>query len=181
MKQLVPMILSVLFVSSTLFSQQTAWQWVNPLPQGNIVNGLWAVNQDTVISVAAYGTVVRTTNGGTTWQVEQTVAGVTDQLFATQFFTGSTGWAVGEAGLALKTIDAGASWFSINIPTVRDLYCLSFISSTTGWVAGGNGVIFKTTDGGGTWSAESSGTNKALYAMNFNTSTTGWVAGTERG
>ncbi len=177
MKHISTCILLLVLFSLPARSQQTAWQWVNPLPQGNLLNGLWAVSQDTVLGVGTFGTVIRTTNGGTTWQVEQAVAGIIDQLFAVQFKTSTLGWAVGEAGRVLKSTDAGASWATLNISTLRDLYAVNFVSSTTGWVAGAFGVIFKTTDGGTTWSAESSGTSNTLYSVNFFNSSTGWAVG----
>jgi len=88
-----------IFVSITVsFSQQTPWQWVNPLPQGNLINGMWAVNQDTAFAVAEFGTILRTTNAGKTWQVLPSAAGYTEQLFATQFVSSTTGWVIGETG-----------------------------------------------------------------------------------
>lgn len=177
MKPIRTCILLVMLLSSGAVSQQTSWQWVNPLPQGNLLNGLSPIGQDTVIGIGASGTVLRTTNGGTTWQVQQTVAGIIDQLFAVQCKSPGTSWAVGEVGWAIKSTDAGASWSILTIPTLRDLYALSFISTTTGWVVGAYGVIFKTTDGGTTWTEQISGTGATLYSVNFINSTTGWAVG----
>src|SRR5437879_5938564 len=91
------------FVSLSATAQQTPWQWVNPTPQGNVLNGIWAVSKDTAIAVGASGTVLRTKNGGRTWQVQPETGGITDQFLATQFVNGTTGWAVGEFGLVMKT------------------------------------------------------------------------------
>src|SRR5262245_13085880 len=97
-------------------AQQTPWQWVNPLPQGNLINGMWAYNQDTVIAVAELGSIIRTTNGGTTWQVQQTAGGTSDQLFAVQYVSSSEVYAIGESGRALKSTDAGSTWYALSVP-----------------------------------------------------------------
>jgi len=176
MRFLIPLLLSPLFLAS---AQQTSWQWINPLPQGNVLNSIWAVNKDTAVAVAEDGTVIRTGNGGTTWQVEPNIAGVTDQLFANQFVSGTTGWAVGETGRILKTTDGGASWIHQDISTLKDLFGICFISPTTGWVIGSQGAIFKTTDGGNSWAAESCQTEATLYGINFQNASTGWIVGTD--
>ncbi|MBI1806427.1 MAG: T9SS type A sorting domain-containing protein [Ignavibacteria bacterium] len=172
------LVVLVLIATSFAYSQQTSWQWVNPLPQGNILNAVWAVNQDTVVAVAEVGTVIRTSNGGKTWQVETNAGGVTDQLFATQFISGSVGWAVGEGGRVMKTTDAAASWFSQDAQSVKDLFAVNFVSSTTGWIGGIDGAIYKTTDGGTTWASESTGTASTIYGFYFLNATTGWAVGT---
>ncbi len=160
-------------------AQQGLWQWLSPLPQGNPLNGVWAFNPTTALAVGANGTVIKTTNGGLSWQVEANVAGVTGQLLATQFVSGSTGWAVGEQGTVLQTSDAGETWLLQEISTGNDLYAVHFVSPDTGWVAGLNGVIFGTTDGGSDWIPETTGTNANLYSFEFANSRVGWVAGSD--
>ncbi len=175
--------ITILFICSVvnliwIYAEQTPWQWVNPLPQGNLINAMSALNQDTVLAVAEFGSIIRTTNGGTTWQVIPTAAGTNEQLFAVQYTSSTIAYAVGESGRALKSTDGGATWFTQLIPTVKDLYGISFVSATTGWVAGASGTIFGTTNGGMTWIAETSGTIVTLYAIHFESPTIGWAVGT---
>jgi len=66
------------FLLHAALTGQTSWQWVNPLPQGNLLNGVTSVNQDTVFAVGDYGTIIKTTNGGTTWLVTPTAGGMTE-------------------------------------------------------------------------------------------------------
>jgi photosystem II stability/assembly factor-like uncharacterized protein len=173
-------LLSALFfvIVSLAPAEQTPWQWVNPLPQGNLLNNVWAVNQDTVVSVGENGTILRSTNGGQTWDVRHNVAGISEQLFAVQFVSDSTGWAVGEYGRILKTTNGGDSWFIQNIASTLDIYGVYFASPLIGWVVGSEGSIFKTTDAGFTWFAESSHTTATLFAIYFRTATLGWAVGT---
>ena len=172
------LLLIILVSAPGIFAQQTSWQWVNPLPQGNILNGVWNISADTVIAVGDFGTVLKSTNGGRTWQVTPNAAGAIEVLYAVQFISSSTGWSVGETGRILKTTDAGATWFQQNSGTYRDLYSVSFVSPMVGWAAGSLGAILSTTDGGITWISQTSGTSSSFYAAYFQNSTTGFVGGT---
>lgn len=163
---------------SLSFAQQSAWQWVNPTPQGNPLNGVWTINSDTVVSVGASGTILRTYNAGTTWQVQNSVDGIVDQLYAIQFLNATTGWIVGEFGDMLKTTDGGESWDLLTGPTEQDLFAVNFVSATTGWAVGLGGTIIKTTDGGSSWVLQSSPTTETLYGCAFTSATSGIVVGT---
>jgi len=168
----------VVSCTSLLPAQQSAWQWVNPTPQGNPLNGVWTVNSDTVISVGANGTILRTFNGGTTWQVQNSIDGIVDQLYAVKFLNPTTGWVVGEFGDMVKTTDGGESWDILNGPTEQDLFAVDFASTTTGWAVGLGGTIIKTTDGGSSWVPESSTTTETLYGCAFTSATNGFAVGT---
>ena len=178
MKSFFQIILLIGISFASLPAQQTSWQWVSPLPQGNILNGIWTIDQDTIYAVGDYGTILKSTNKGLTWQVTPNATGIVEPLFAVQFISGSTGWIVGEYGRILKTIDGGATWFLQEASIPGDLYALYFISSTTGWVVGSQGKAYKTTNGGTTWTPLTTGTTAALYSIQFLSSTTGWIAGT---
>ena len=43
------------------------WRWQNPLPEGNNLRDATLVNANTGTLVGDYGTIVRTTDGGQTW------------------------------------------------------------------------------------------------------------------
>lgn len=58
--------------------------------------------------------------------------------------------AVGDAGLILKTTDAGATW-RFDAPTTIALKALAFGDSGHGVAAGNGGVILHTLDGGSSW------------------------------
>lgn len=67
------------------------------------------------IAVGDMGTVIRTTNGGISWN---TISSGTSNNLTSVFFTNAdTGFIVGDAGIILKTTDAGISWDSITSGT----------------------------------------------------------------
>jgi photosystem II stability/assembly factor-like uncharacterized protein len=177
MNRLVPLFAALMLLSGEASSQATPWQWINPLPQGNLLNGVFTVNPETTLAVGDLGTIIRTTNGGTTWAVSFNAAGIEEQLFAIQMVSGSVGWAVGESGRILNTTDGGISWGIQQTPLPYDLYAMHFVSSTTGWACGYQGTMLKTTDAGATWTTEISSTTSTLYSINFITANTGWAVG----
>lgn len=164
--------------ASTLFGGQSSWQWVNPLPQGNILNSTWAVSPDTIFSVGDYSTILKSTNGGATWQVTPNAGGFVEPLYAVQFITGNIGYAAGESGRIMKTTDAGATWFPQTTPVFKDIYALSFSSNEFGWAVGTQGLILRTTNGGNNWIQQVSGVTTTLYSVYASGQMIGYAAGT---
>ena len=56
----------------------SGWFWQNPWPQGNPLYRVFVLNADTVVAVGALGTVIKTTDAGTTWAVQHTISGIRD-------------------------------------------------------------------------------------------------------
>src|SRR2546426_132723 len=81
-----------------------------------------------------------TANGGQTWTRVSTV-GVSDALFDVWFAARDTGWAVGAAGLVVRTFDRGATWQSFRLPTAFALRGVAFDGTRDGWAVGTGGVI----------------------------------------
>lgn len=103
--------------------------------------------------VGSYGRILKTKNGGETWQSQFT--GVQNQISSVHFINSKRGWAVGKDGIILFTKDGGEHWTLQKNPTTAELVSIYFIDSLTGWVAGyifdQKNVILKTTDGGINW------------------------------
>ena len=138
------------------------------------------VNTATV--VGWNGTILRTTNGGTTWTSQS--SGTTNFLYSVSFIDANTGVAVGHDGTILRTTDGGANWLSQTSGTTISLVDVSFIDVNTGTVVGGGwdypnqyNVILRTTNGGTTWTSQSSGTTKILYGVSFTDANTGAAVG----
>jgi photosystem II stability/assembly factor-like uncharacterized protein len=96
--------------------------------------------------------LMRTTNGGASWQkVNVTERGVNARLVRALFTKDGHGWTFGEAGMLYTTRDGGLSWERQPVPTRHLLLGGSFISSVQGWVVGAGATILQTFDGGETW------------------------------
>ncbi len=170
------LVLAIALIPSGL-PGQTSWQWVNPLPQGNLLNGITSINQDTIFAVGDYGTIIRSSNGGTTWLVTPTAGGMVEALFDVEFTAPTVGWAVGITGQAVRTTDAGHTWQYEQLATIRDLLGVDFHSANTGWICGSKGVVFSTKNAGSTWQPESTGVDVNLYDISFVDSLNGWAVG----
>jgi photosystem II stability/assembly factor-like uncharacterized protein len=120
----------------------------------------------------ANGTIVATSNDGTTWQRQ--ASNTSETLNDVKFIDENKGWIVGENGVVLRTTNGGAVW-QISAQSFEDLRGLFFISSTTG-VAVATSTrgriedktsILRTTDGGSVWRSISSGTTLNLNKVAF--------------
>jgi photosystem II stability/assembly factor-like uncharacterized protein len=168
----------VLFVllSNILFAGPD-WFWQNPYPQGNQLNGVYTFDQDNMIAVGDLGTIVRTSDGGKTWQTQSNVNGVTTPLLSVTFVDMNNGWIVGERGVILKTTDGGVTWQNRSYGKSYHLYSVHFTSALNGWVAGRWGEVYQTSDGGDTWVRQESGTVRMLTSLNFANARKGCVVG----
>ena len=106
-----------------------------------------------------YGTILRTTNGGTNW-ISQS-SGTTDDLISVSFTDSDNGTAVGGiywmmlGGTILRTTNGGSDWISQLSPSVYTLYGVSFTDFDNGTAVGDFGTILRTTDGGVSFVEES--------------------------
>lgn len=128
---------------------------------------VWAVGFNSVI--------VCTTDGGTTWQIQQ--SGVENNLCDVSFVTRHKGWITGRGGTILHTSDGGASWQRQQSNIDKHLFAVCFVDETHGWAAGEFGTILHTTDGGATWRTQKSGEDRIFNDIFFIDLNNGWVAG----
>src|SRR6266478_2900126 len=47
---------------------QSGWNWANPLPQGNDLLGVDAIDANTIIAVGKLGTCLKSSDGGFNWR-----------------------------------------------------------------------------------------------------------------
>jgi photosystem II stability/assembly factor-like uncharacterized protein len=94
------------------------------------------------------GAVQRSSDGGSTWQTQQT--GVSVTLIAGASPSPSVCWLVGPAGIVLLSAD-GRSWRRVAFPEETDLVKVEATDDKTATVASLDGRAFTTDDGGVTW------------------------------
>lgn len=169
-------ILMALVLSIKGYSQQPDnWQWLNPKPQGNTLNAMDFVNDNTGYTVGNYGTALKTTDNGVSWN--NLNAGVSVQLYSVDFADLNTGYIGGVNQVFRKTTDGGITWSDIVLPafTNSTVLDIKFTNAVTGYVLGfflSESRIWKTTDGGLNWVTQTTdGANylNNLYFLNENT------------
>ncbi|MCB0727608.1 MAG: hypothetical protein KDD00_09095, partial [Ignavibacteriae bacterium] len=93
------------------------------------------------------------------------------------FINDNTGFAAGELGTIIKTIDGGNKWNVSNANTYNDLNKINFLNESTGFAAGNSGTIIKTTDGGDSWLDISFHSDITFYDIKFYGKLTGYASG----
>ncbi len=99
-------------------------------------------------------------------------SGTSADLYGVCFLDESLGYAVGDSGVFLKTVDGGATWSKSSLGNLT-LRAIQFLDTTTGYAVGyyAVGMIFRTTDGGKNWDtmATTSGWPLAEHFINKDT------------
>jgi photosystem II stability/assembly factor-like uncharacterized protein len=130
-------------------------------------------------AVGEAGTIMRTTDGGRTWQ--QLGDAPFMDLYGVHFLNDDVGWAVGQFGYALKTTNGGQSWEQLATPAFgQTLYATYWIDQNKGWIVGQGGTILSTNDGGQNWNfhAPQEGPAGTLYDVRFQADgVTGYIVG----
>jgi photosystem II stability/assembly factor-like uncharacterized protein len=144
-------------------------------------------------AVGNKGMILKTTNGGNSW--EELTESQRDTLitfYSVAFPTDSIGYAVGNTGVfpslkavIRKTTNSGDTWFALPaIDSVIDLRDVAFTNRMNGWVVGqisggrGGSCILNITDGGLSWNVQDTRTRSFNHqAITFSDSSHGWVVG----
>lgn len=87
------LILGVLLAISAFAGE---WEWQNPLPQGNSLYDVEFVNDDLGWAVGLSGTLLKTSDGGATWNRIPVEADW--DFWAVEFADQSNGWIAGGEG-----------------------------------------------------------------------------------
>ena len=164
---------SLVLISGPGFSQD-GW-----FPQtSNTTNYLQGVSFWDVSNGVAFGfggTILWTTNGGTTWSP---VSGPGQSAFYSAFMTGpDEATVVGSGGTIIRTTNRGMTWVAQPIGRTEEIRSIVYTDPLTALVVGDNGLIMKTTSGGTTWATRNSGTTDNLYGLSFAPSGIGYAVG----
>jgi len=152
---------AILYLASPLFAQR--WTWQSPLPQGFTLHDVDAEQSSNLVAVGEEGTIIRSTDGGSTWVVRHSSGGVSHTLNSISFGDLDSGTVVGHSGTILRTTDGGATWRTQASGTSAALYGVSFTGPDLGIAVGAGGIIIRTSDGGIVWTIQESGTNLPLF------------------
>src|SRR5262245_8218519 len=86
------------------------FSWAHPLPQGNPLGGAAFENASVGYAVGSRGSVVKTTDGGATWQLVSHFPEEPADLTDLVILAPGELLAVGEAPGIFRSSDGGASW-----------------------------------------------------------------------
>jgi photosystem II stability/assembly factor-like uncharacterized protein len=168
--------ITILFAFS-INAQIFDWEWQNGEPVGVNLNDITQLPGGNYLAFGDFGTVMISTNGGTTWASSYVdTANGNRNIYEGMFLDATTGFACGTDGLLIKTTDGGTTWTDLTSGTVNDLWYIDMIDADTGYVCGQNSTMLKTTNGGNTWiPIFISATNTTLYKVYFLNASTGYL------
>src|SRR5262245_31202623 len=102
-----------------LHAQPDSWFWQNPIPQGNKLNSIFAIDGNNVFGAGECGIVIKSTNSGLSWVL--THLPDTGSFNSIYFIDNNTGWIAGGiyrspnmVNVIYKTTNSGLSWFQQN-------------------------------------------------------------------
>jgi photosystem II stability/assembly factor-like uncharacterized protein len=90
-------------------------------------------------------------------------------------------WIVDDAGVVMRSQDAGLTWSQQGVPVQIGLATLTFFDSLYGWVVGGfanpgeDGIIIHTSNGGRDWAQQAGGISHFILDVDFVSRDCGWV------
>lgn len=161
--------------------------WTYATADGGTLMASSFISTSTGWAVGDGGKILKTTDGGATWSVQN--AGTNNDLKDVSFVSATQGWAVGSNGEIITTSDGGRTWRHQQAtatdpntgqpgPVSANLYGLKFVSATRGIAVGDAQTILVTTNGGSTWTQVFGGSAAgALYDVCFVNANSGWAVG----
>ena len=151
------------------------WVWLHPRPQNNALLDICFINNNQGLAVGEWGAIIRTTNSGVNWIVNNYSSNYNLQTCC--MINGSTGFIGGTLGTILKTTNAGINWTSTSLSVSYTAKKIFFVNVNTGWFL--NNSFYKTTNCGIDWLAMPVITNNAtINTIFFVNGLTGFAAGT---
>lgn len=150
-------ILFVLVLSGSVYGQQ-GWNDVTPSNTYPGLLGVYALDSDNVWIVGQEGTILNTTNRGTTWSEINCPENY--PLRNVHFINADTGWVGGDDDSdteVMRTTDRGLTWEIQNLDnTDWGNYDIKFIEGGVGepprgFVTAGRALVWKTDDYGENW------------------------------
>lgn len=129
--------------------------------------------------------IVRTTDGGRTWQTQRGGLPAPRQFNAPLrdifMFDTQRGLTVGNGGLVFSTSDGGATWVRRQNGSGETVHKIVAIDSQRAWAAMEDGEIMKTTDGGRFWTRQkvyvgSSDADATIAGIAFPNNQNGWAS-----
>ena len=121
------------------------------------------------------GAIYTTTNGGTSWTKANQFSGT--DLTDVQMLNDDDGFAIGENGLLLKTVDGGLNWDQVETKNQSNKFTrIHFASEAKGIVLDEDGKMWYTYDGGVNWeAADGSVAGKNIVDIYFPNPTKGYA------
>jgi len=159
------------------------WRWLQPLPVAADLRDVWFADASLGYAVGAGGTVLRTRDGGATWEVRPLSSASSpngDTDLAAVAALGRRAVAVGP-GVAWLTTDGGETFSSVRIQVSSadetNLVDVVVVDSNNGFALSRDGTIWTSRNGFASLEMVSRIDDGRANALYFDTPMRGWVVG----
>lgn len=129
-----------------------------PLTWTNVTSGFSASNQPNDIYIANSGLAFLCGQNGRIYRMTNALSGVEEiyssggaDLLRINGDGNGTVVAVGESGVAIKTINNGTTWATVSTPTSMSLRTVEVMDRFNFWIGSATGQVWYTIDGGISW------------------------------
>jgi len=149
---------SYVFTFTTSEQEPGTISWMNPLPQGNDLLGVWSISANDIFAVGYNGTILR--SDGTNWSLME--SNTSSNLYAVWGLSSSNVYAVGSSGVIMHY--DGSEWSLAHMDPDGETFLSIWGSSATDIHIGGQGgkiIHWNGTD----WRIKQSGSNSNIGAM----------------
>ena len=131
-------------------------QWVPVTnPQNKALHSVFFINSTTGFTCGDTATVLKSTNGGSSWFSINSGIPSSVNLTDIAFLDQNTGYCTGGlgsiSGKIYKSTNGGVNWVQKYDTSGTGFRTLFFVNVNTGWVVGAGGVIKFTSNGGDSW------------------------------
>ena len=116
----------LILYNPNIMSQFNGFEWSNPKPQGNKLNSIGFFNANDGIAIGNFGTLLKTSNGGSNWDYIMIAA--SKNLNALDIVNANTAFIAGDSGLILKTTNSGSAWLELNSNLDTNITYIKFLN-----------------------------------------------------
>lgn len=132
-------------------AQTVSFEWGHPQPQGNPIYDYAFVDANIGFAVGGGGSVLATTDAGSSWDLRSDVSTFHPDLYAVHAFDPWHLLAIGEGPGVFRSLDGGATWIAVSNPSTGRLRHLAVAGDGRLDAAGENGELIRSTDDGASW------------------------------
>ncbi len=128
-----------------------SFQWAQPLPASNPIRGCSFGDAQHGLTVGDSGTILRTSDGGDTWNLVPDSWNVLPDLHDVLMLDGATAVAVGAGDRLYRSADGGRTWTPVGAPGSAELIHIARAGATAIVAVGDQGEVLRSADAGLTW------------------------------
>jgi photosystem II stability/assembly factor-like uncharacterized protein len=147
-----------------------SWRQARHVPTNAPLTSVTFVDAHTGWAAGHWGTILHTTDGGETWDMQHSDPTRDRPFFSIRFSDGNHGIAGGLWSMLLRTDDGGRTWTPVVVPRPPDgsradknLFSIFLSGKGTWLIALEHGLVLRSTDQGATWSYVDTGYRGSLW------------------